>query len=331
MRRLLYKDVKGELARIAGATGMTVTDARVLVRVNNAIEELMGEGDWVGIVDRYNFVAYDGSLVLPADFERIVGLAADYVPQEVRAPWYEFAADGPGPQDAFSDVDGVLDRGHTATFRQVPNTGGPYFLRVYAEADERVDGVRQKVTVLGYDNNGKWVRSVIDGEMEDGLEIEINGDSGMLMTETAFGWSHIESVIKPATKGEVQFWLWDGEEEYHIATYAPRETRPWYRAYFVPSMSSQAQHFVHLRARRRFQPIERDNDALLISNLNALKSMLQAHRAHDAGDLDEYAGFKAIAVDLLKKESAQVNGKPSRRPAITFSRGFGMQSVSHIQ
>lgn len=330
MRRVLYKDIKAELARLAGVSGVAVNDPRLLLRLNKAQEELVHEGDWLGVVDRYNFVAYDGNIVLPADFERIVGFSANYTPQEMRAAWYEFVLDGPGPQEDFSGVDGVLDRGHVCTFRQVPTTGGPYFLRVYGTMDERVSGVRPKIIVQGYDNNGQWVRSLIDGVMEDGIEIEINGDSGTHMLETDFGWTHIEAVIKPETKGEVQFWLWDNEEEYHIATYAPRETRPFYRSYFVPSLSSQLQHYILLRARRRFIPIARDNDALLISNLNALESMMIALKKREAEDANGYATFKGAAVDILRKESASCNGK-SRKPAITFVPGFGMGEVAHCQ
>lgn len=304
MVRRLYRDVKAQLARIAGTTGFALNDARFLGMLNTATEELMNEGDWPGVVDRYKFAAYEGTVSLPGDLDRVMGIAKDYTPVEMRSPWFEFEQGGPGPQDAFTGLDVLLDRGEAATFRDIPNTGGPWTLRITADQiDERVDGARPKIRVLGYKTNGDWVRTEVDGEMIDGAEFEIKGDASPYYVDSDFTWAHIEAVIKPVTKGFVRLWITDGTDTLNIAQYAPRETLPSYRRYFLPNVSSDEASNILLRCRRRFVPVTGDNDFLIISNIAALECMMLAVQGRATDNTQKYVSNKALAVELLKKEA----------------------------
>lgn len=333
MNKLRLKDAKPELARIAGVTGMQLTDARFLTRINRAIEELMNEGDWPGIVDRYRFSVYGGIIVLPADLNRIVGIAANGTPLETMAPWYEFVAGGPGPQEAHGWLDNVIDRGETSVLQPIPNAEATD-LEVVGEVDERSDpdddDTRPKIVVRGYGEDGAWIRSDIAGQRDDGLEIAINGDTAPKLTLSSVPFTAIESVIKPKTRGYVHLYCTIDGTRYHIASYAPNETLPSYRRYFVPLLDPDETHSVLVRARKRFIAVANDNDFLLITHMGALESMVMALQKKEDDDFAAYASHKAIAVDLLKKEALAYRGT-ARRPAITFSPGGSIGNIQHVR
>jgi hypothetical protein len=328
MIRRTLAQVEPELARIAGTSGLAVTDARFLRILNRATQELANEGEWPGVVDRYRFWAYGGEITLPGDLERVLHACVDGTPIEMRSPWYEFVAGGPGLLDANSGSDTLLDRGESCLFRDVPSAG--LRLKVACDLDERVGGVRPKIILNGYGDDGRYLRSVIGGEQADGIEVELNGDASPKSITTSINVRAVESVIKPVTKGYVSLYATDGTTDYHLATYAPRETTPSYRRYLVPFVENTKNAVVVARVRRRFYPLVAKNDFLLITNLPALEAMIIALHKREADDLAGYAQRKLIAVDLMRKEAKAYRGE-TRRPAVTFATGAAIGDIPHVR
>lgn len=329
MIKRTLSQVRPELSRIAATCGLAVTDARFVTKLNTATEELMNAGDWPGIVDRYRFKVYGGLITLPGDLNAIVGVAIDGSPLEMASPWYEYVASGPGPQEGVTWIDNVLDRGEACTIQQVPEET-PCTLEVEGVIDERTDLVRPTLIVRGYDENGEWLRSEIDGEQADGIEIEINGDTAPKLTASIVSLLAVESTIKPVTKGFVRLYANDGATRYHLATYAPKETVPSYRRYAIPFATEEDLHTVMVRARRRFVPVSNDNDILLISNMPALESMITAIAKREADEFSAYAALRTVAVTLLKEEAQAYRGK-TRKPAITFSQGASIGYIPDVR
>jgi hypothetical protein len=272
-------------------------------------------------------------VTLPGDLERIMGIAVNGHPVQMRSPWFEFVQDGPGQVNDFSGAEMVLDRGESCTFRDIPPDSGQYFLQVKGRIDERISGVRPKIRVLGYDEFGDWVRTEDVAEPFDGIDIEIDGDSTEKVIETSFAWSRIEAVIKPLTKSYVQLWVRSvAAGTFMISSYAPRETVPTYRRYFLPSISprSAIASGIVMRVRRRFFPVISDNDFLPITNLVALETMMQATQSRENKDADAYMKFRGLALNLMGDEATAYRG-PVAGPTITFENGFGMSGVDHVQ
>lgn len=331
MIKRTLKEVRPELSRVAAVTGLSVTDARFITKLNLAIEELINEGDWPGVVDRYRFTAYGGMVVLPGDLDRIMHVAFDRTPVEMREEWYEFLQFGPGVQDGNTWLDVMIDRGETCLFRDIPDVG--YKLKVVGKSDERDDDdERPKIRILGYDEDGRWIRTPDgDGVMQDGFEMEINGDTDPKETVTAAAITGIESVQKPVTKGFVSLYaVKTGESDYHLATYGPRETTPSYRRYLIPFLPADQTSSVLARCRRRFVPIIADTDVLMISNLPALEAMMMAIQKREADDFGGYGAHKAIARDLLTKEANAYRGV-TRKPSLTFAESALIGAIPHVQ
>ena len=329
-------------------TGMSLTDPRFIERLNQAQMEIINLDDWPGVVDRWHllFDETTGELVLPYYLDRLLQITVDRVPSQIMSPWAEFVNYGVGPQDDtllagdngqnlrprtwYSDC---LDRGEVVSRFPVPPTGGPWFLRCYATVDEEVAGENPVINLQGFKDK-KVIRSLTDGTSGDwynGENLEI--DIGVPYTETTHSFDSLSAVVKPETNGYVRITATDGTSEITLSDYAPVETTPSYRNYFIAQLWRRTQgvcnRVVLARARRRFVPVAENDDVLIISNINALKCGMIALWKRDAGNLEEYAFYKQQAVDLLNKESSVYRGK-ARTPAISFTRGFGIGASPNI-
>lgn len=336
MIRARYADLKPELARIAGATGMNVTDTRVLSYTNLATQELIDEWDWPQLVVRMQFKTTNCRINVPSEFDRILALCVNNVPMVMQSPWYEFVGYGPQfpgtPPTAFDnnllgELQGVLDMQERATFQDIPADGSLYYPTVYATMDERVQGIRPTIILQGYDNNGQWIRSLnAAGTQIDGVELAINGDASPYGVTSPVPFSEITGAIKPITKGYLSVYMTGGTQpNFFVVTYAPYETQPFYRRYEIPGLASGTTYCMKARLRKRFVPIVNDNDMLMIPNLPALSTMVQAVYYRESGNLQNYASFKLIAVDILKKEMTSYIGKQRQKPLITMPEGSGVR------
>lgn len=325
---------------------MPVTDGRMIARVNQAVQELINEGNFPGVVDRWHIRTTDGHVVLPSYLDMLLEFTVQGAPISIRSPWAEFVEHGPGPaKDLFQGCErcwcgcgggNLYDRGESPTVGAIPisdgsaATTGPWVLRLYANpATNETPDIY--ATIQGLDTAGLIVRSeVTDGSglyWTNGVRLGIT--SGSSFMETTQEFSTVTAFTKPATNGYVKLTAWNGTTEVELANYEPGETTPSYHHYYSPYLQSQSTNtddcsrIVLARARKRFVPVAADTDVLMISNVLALKSMMIAQWKRDAGNMEAYAAQKLTAVDLMRKEATAYRGK-SRAPTLTFARGFSI-------
>jgi len=283
------------------------------------MEELMNEGEWPGVVDRWLVRQRGGVVILPWHLDRLMGVCVDGRPRELRSGWFEFAQYGPGTQGGVEEggvgkawVDVVLERGETCLQVELPATKGPWFLRVDGSGDD----AGKVVHLYGTDESVKRVS----------CDVSVGGAA----SDAAF--AYVMAVVKPVTAGYVRLFGVDVKsgEEVLLAEYGAGETCPSYRRYFVPAMERAAganvngdgECVVLARCRRRFVPLSGDErEVLLISNLPALVAMMQGQWKREAGNWEDYQGYKNVAVELMAKEAAAYRGR-ARVPGLEFARGF---------
>ncbi len=343
MLRRIYSDLKPHLARVAGSTGMNTSDPRLMAYVNIAIEELISEFDWPSVIDRLRFKLSPckTTFVLPSDYDRMLMCTVDGVPAQMQSPWFEFVGYGldllnsyssvPGGFDAIERFEGVLDKEDAAGFEEIP-AGGPWYIRVMGTKDELVDDVRPVINIQGYDAENNFIRTSDGaGGFKDGIDVEINGDTVPFWTQTNQSLRYLTATIKPVTKGYVLLYVANADNSivHYIGQYAPNDTTPFYRQYSIPVLrrffNSNHCTTILARCRKRFVPITKDADFLLISNLPALQSMVQACYYRDAHDEDSYLRYKTIAVDILKKEAKAYIGLQRMKPFMTVGEGPGVR------
>lgn len=331
--------VRASIARVCGQTGVPADSSTVVDYINEATEELMNAGDWPGVVDRYHFKIEDGEVIVPSQFDRLMGFSVGTAVFQTRSPWFEFVDYGPGPNAAFSgfgcgDNGILLDRGEAPVFVQIPDDGTNYTLFTIGEVDERVDEVRPQMNVQGVaDNSGmqsREVRTEVDGEWISGEQLEINGDTDPFRYDGTAVFTHVTQVVKPVTRGYVELWATNGANSVLLATYAPNETIPTYRKYYIPARHTAGVNTVLVRARKRFVPVANDNDQLIIANLPALKAMVQALSLRDNNDWAAYAQTRMVAVQIMREEAKAYRGT-ARTPVINFSRGYPLGSMPNLR
>lgn len=341
-----FGQVKGQIARVCGASGMPVTDPRVMQMVNLATEELLTEADFPWTVDRVVFKVYDGRIVLPADYDRIYGLNVDGIPQQINSPWFEVSVGAMGAGEdwyawnsggwgsiGYANSGFTLDRDMVFQFRDIPRNQ-EYYLTVQTQYPEDAGA---EILIKGYDFERNPVNALSDGTAEGGEILPLS----LTPQRTSSTFSQISGYVKPATKGEV--WInavGINGDIYHVATLSPKDESPFWRSYKVVGASFGGCgctdscgcqiNCVMARCRRRYMPVSSDNDFVMCGNIPALKKMVQAVWYGDAGDHDKYIAYKSVAVDILKKEATAYRGK-SRVPALTFRRGFGMGVIPSVR
>lgn len=338
MVRRTFASCKAEIARICGATGMSTADPRVLNYLNDATEELMNTFDSPAVVDRIMFNVTSGRITLPSSYDRIMLMNLNCVPMQMQSPWYEFIGWGLDYVTEGSDatqinylqqLQGVIDKEEVAAFNEVP-TDDTYRIRIYGTVDELdADDERPVINVQGYDVNGRWIRTEYEGAWIDGINVEINGDTAPYWVDTDQTFKSVTAISKPVTKGYVYLYA-AGEQGslVHIGTYAPKDTQPSYRRYFVRGLNlpnTDSSYQVLARCRRRFVPITADGDYLIISNLPAIKAMIQAVYYREANKTQDYLSFRQIAIGLLKEEAKAYIGLQTQKPFLTVREGTAVR------
>lgn len=312
-------DVLPTLRRVAGQAGLRADDPRLIEMINDVQERLINDVDnAVGTMHRVKFCQYERMIALPAAYERILKGSVDRENAPVVDKWYEFMDFGPGHLDTGTGVNVMLDRGESPVVRQ--STCTPSLVRCYGYKDERVNGVAPKIRVMGYDENGLWVRSEAAGVWSDGIELSINGHLDPNYTVSTVLFSRITQVIKPVTNGVVELYFYTpnvADPLLFAGRYEFWETNPSFRLYLAAGITPDACATIHVLARVRHRPVVALTDRLIIGSLPALKKAIRAVALEDAGKINDAEANWALAAQILRQEAKHYYG--STKPAIDVS------------
>lgn len=281
MLKRTFAEVKAELARVAGPTGMQVTAPRLMELASLAQERLCVLGEWPYQYARIKFRQYGGIVSLPGEYEALVHTALEREPLTVQPAWFEFLEFGPGQTDRNRWANLGVDLGESPVYRQPGGEGAT--LTVSSTNGSDTGAVR----IVGYDTEG--VRHAVE--------------LALPQASSPVAWAKIVQVTKPVTAGDVvlSFTQADGEQ-YVGAAYRGRETNPTFRTYRFPIDDNDAK-IVHAIVRRRLYPIQAETDELFITNLAAIRLGVKAVALEDAGRLGEAEGAFALAAGILAAEA----------------------------
>lgn len=281
MIKRTFADVKAELARVAGATGMQVNDGRLRELASIAQERLCLAGEWPYQYARVKFRQYGGVVSLPCEYESLVHTAVEREAVAIQPAWFEFLEYGPGPVDPARWTNLGLDLGESPVYQQP----GPEGATLKVTSTEGAD--TGSVVVTGYDPEG--VRRVVSFALPQAT--------------SPVAWAKISQVTKPATAGDVVLSYTDtfGQETV-AASYRYRDLTPSFRQYRFP-IGDDASKVVHAVVRRRLYPVKTDSDELFITNLAALRLGVKAVAFEDAGRLADSEAAFTLAAGILAAEA----------------------------
>jgi hypothetical protein len=301
-----YGDVKEELRRVAGQTGLTVDDSRLKTAVNLAQERLCTLGEWPFQYARLKFRQRGGVIALPTQYEALVHTAIDRQPVETQPPWFEFLEFGPGPYQKNEWAQYGLDMGEHPTY--VTPAGAT--IKVASTAGEDTGNV----TVYGFDTDG--VSKTITFALPSAT--------------STVEWSRITRVTKPATSGDVVMTFIDryGNETV-AADYRPRDRNPSFRLYRFTDIKDDQTKVVDAIVRRRLFDIEQDSDELFVTNLSALRLAVKAVAFLDKGELPASEAAFQAAAQILRDEGLLYRARRNPAP-VNVSRVASMGERTDI-
>lgn len=287
---LTVADVKNDVKRVLGAP----SDDAFYSRLNDIVDILSVESDWdplIGFVDVT--VNDDRTFALPREVGQVLAVTFDGIPALAHDRWFRYHLNGPGmcgPRAGqhWTEVD------PTATAVDVPIEGA--YLIAYTETSDDDDAY---VRIEGYDENGDWVRSSESGKIIDGILMPLNYSSPV--AESASKFSKITAVVKGETAGMITLkYVADDASEVQIGEYRPLDTVGRYRRIQVSRDSITAR----CAFRRLTERYSDDHDIIPLSSKYAIVTMAKALKKLDEDRFEEFAAYKAAAVDFLKKKQA---------------------------
>lgn len=292
---------------------LSSTDPRWLQLLNEALEQLMTMGMWVGTWQRYRIATHDNQITWPRQFQTIQVVDICGIPTPVRNEWYEYLEQGPGMWSACSDCDTLkyIDRGNG--FVMFDDLRVESYLRLYPQFAADVGKV---VNIRGYDTNHQWVLT------NNGATVGEDVTLALPYVDTVTAWMPqvFREVIKAETVGHVRAYSfaiddvnWPGSPGNvtltAMAVWEPSETVPNYRRCVIPTLDdaggcctdaslvgSTAKPTVTVQAKLAFIPLSSDLDVLPLQNGPAIKLAMLALTRKERGD---DAGARAAMYGVL--------------------------------
>jgi len=332
------------LSRIPQVLGLCAADApSIAAYVNEALVRLIEAGGNEGWWGNYAKVIFDVDPNTPyittgRDIARLEDMDVCRTPIRIQNSFYEFLEFGCGLQRQRPDCAGRIntrcgcqdsvqayDRGTVPTMRDV--TPGNK-LRIYMT---NAADTGKKLFFQAKDGNDKPIYTLNSGVPSNGFFITL--DNMVPFIESPMNISSIQNIAKDLTIGAVQVYGVNPstDEQTLLSIYAPNETTPAYRRYFLSNLPSQCCDCdsptgtvqVTAMAKLEFVPVSADTDFLLIGNIPAIKEECQSIRYSEmdvtnAKQMSELHHRNAIR--LLNKELVHFLGKSN--PAFGF-KPFG--------
>ena len=330
MTRLTFYDIRN--SRIPDSIGSMSGDTpRLLSVVNEAIQRLIlaggNEGWWGGWSKMvFNVLpATDPYITTPKEVARIESLDVCNSPVRIQNEFYEFMEFGRGLQSPGCGCSGrstssshcstmqTYDRGQYPTMRDLtPGTK----VRVYVSNASDAASFR-RIFFKANDNNDNPIYDLDNG-------IQVNGFFLTFATpfvDSTYVLNSLIRVQKEETLGPVSLYEVDQTTgvETLLSTFAPSETNPAYRRYFIKGLPCQCNCSttpgtvqVTAMCKLDFVPVTSDTDPLIINNLPAIKHECLAVRY---GEMDSESNQKlaashhTLAIRLLNQELIHFLGK----------------------
>jgi hypothetical protein len=179
-----------------------------------------------------------------------------------------------------------------------------------------------KVVVQGNDSNGIWVRTTIDGTVQDGEQVTLSLTG--TLTNTTWGAGAPFLAYKEATSYRVLMFAVDSDDnERQLAEYGPSETNPTYRKVRIPGLRGTCgTGNLTFRTLVSLQPgtVTGPNDWLLFADaLPAYSDGLMAEKL--------YRNLETVAADSYFFG----NPRPARNARGVLRHSMGMGALGYLE
>jgi len=321
----------GSIKDIVGQpVGLDSCNKNLLPMVNEGISILWNAGDWVGKNQVYKIRVtadchHNKCITWPRQVETIEAINLCNRPIGVRTQYFEFQNNAvgeigrgnPGGYPGYRHRNSVPllgDRSEVVVNQEI--IPGGKRLRVYTERIETTG----RILLLGYDDNGNWIRTQpIGGQWTDGEYLTLSNSPATTLNN----FSQITGVQFDTTPRNGNTYLYSVDQnnvEMQLASYDYAVDVPVFRRSIlgnVPSYQTDDGEwtgaFVSALVKTRFMPVIFDTDYPQIGNVAALKLILQYIYKRDNDKIQDAEMYRQDAIQILNDELKQYNGQGSTK------------------
>lgn len=276
----------------------------LLNRLNYVVELLANEADWdplLGVVDIPTSSATERvSISLPREVETVLSLNIDSRPAKARNRFFTFHLNGPGDSE-YGECGWVWD--DKGDYPTVVDLTANARLAAYADvADADVE-----IWAYGYDDQDRWLRTLVGTEWVDGIPVPVYTDGSLPPATPVI--RRITRIRKGLSTQYMQLksYAVGGTDATLLGDYAPNEYEPSYRRILLDRPATT----VRIIFRRSVFKFESVLDIIPLQSPFAILMALKAFQKMEDDQFDEGEKYMALAVKALTKEQL------SRNPVVT--------------
>lgn len=191
-------------------------------------------------------------------------------------------------------------------------------LRIYTERIE--DSGR--ILLLGYDDNGAWIRTFQDNCWMDGEYLNL-ADSPATTNSTFASITGVQFDKNPRNGGTYLYSVDPDNVERQLAIYDYSTQIPVFRRSILSGVPRRIKNadgsFTHqsecvtILAKMRFIPVIFDTDYAQIGNVSAMKSLIQYIYKRDSDKIQDAQAYKDEGFKLLDNELKQFDGYGAKK------------------
>jgi hypothetical protein len=312
---LTLKQVKN--STVANVASCNPNDQQFIDFVNDAVRMLLdlgGDSGWWGTVVAMDGLVSGGRLTWPFKIDSVLAFNVNDRPVDVANFWYSFVPNYGCFAGRMRDPDflgecwgggcgrDVLEFSGTQAMFSGPSLVNPFSIQV--TADNPAD-YGKTVTIYGLDTNGQDVYS----NQFDGTANAAVSQRGVKLTLAAVApvtpnvFQTVTEVAKDLTTGCVRAWAYANSTPGRLcAIWGGSQTSP---EYLYSNLDAVPRHHiarVSALVKLGFEAVAQDSDILVLGNVDAIKSMVQAIKLREAGDDEGADKFEKTAIRRLNAE-----------------------------
>ena len=295
---------------VGNIAGVNVSDPQFIAYINEACRVLMDLGDWWATVVQCEGLVYGGSITWPQNVDTVLAINFNHQHALVANFWFSFSPVGdPSFNRLIRDPiwfgswpnGGRNQRvvefsGRQALFAP-PTATNPFAIQVTADSPADYG---KFVTVYGYDTSGLEVTSSQNGVVQRGVRMTLASAA----PNTGVAFSVVTAITKDVTIGNVRAWQYysPANNATICGIFSGGQTSPEFLYSKVPGTCPDKTYRLSALVKLGFESAANSSDILPIGNLEAIKSMVQAIRAREAGDDAKGDEYEKTALRRLNME-----------------------------
>lgn len=306
----MHATTLGQLARSLGsyvAPGQSFAPA-----LNQALEVVYGMGIWKDLTIEGSFDVSDNYLGLPDQADTVLFAVVDTQPVRTRSLWHDYRAAGTNYDSTL--LFGLIDDGYRPTLK---NLSGSISTLYVVPASDTVDD-----TDIDLDS-GESIDSIGFGETKKqrGTVAVVGSDTTITFASPVV---NLESLQFSGLLHRYDIREDKDDPATTVATVGPGDGVARFRRYRVPSAKPGS--IAHVLCKRRFIPLQNEDDIVYIAQIGALKHALLAILAEDNADLERSEIHWSKCRQMLDEQLDQYRG-PARPSLDLQMNGDGIIGI----